>query len=116
MGPLVDSYYISIQYTKDTGRRVLRQSNSPNLLNRCLCALCHHPVPITRTSTDQSTFMGYPSEDCQASFVDNSVFCFFVATSLAISIPGFALMALDTGFSVNNVAIMANHEELSPEA
>ena len=40
-------------------------------LNRCLYALCQHPIPITRTSTDQSTFVGYLSEDYRASFVDN---------------------------------------------
>ena len=38
-GPSRSIYYISIQYTKDTGRRVLRRSDSPNLsksLSLCL--------------------------------------------------------------------------------
>ena len=46
----------------------------------------------------------------------DGVFCFFVATSLAINVPGFALTALDTGFSIDSDAIVANHEELSPKA
>ena len=43
------------------------------------------------------------------------VFCFFITTSLAISVPGFVLMALDTGFSINSNAVVANHEKLSPK-
>ena len=46
----------------------------------------------------------------------DDVFCFFIATSLAISVPGFTLMVLDIGFSIDSDAIMANHEELSPKA
>ena len=30
------------------------------------------------------------------------IFCFFIATSLAISVPGFALTALDIGFSIDS--------------
>ena len=44
------------------------------------------------------------------------VFCFFIATSLVISVPGFALIVLDTGLSIDSNAIVANHEELSPKA
>ena len=44
------------------------------------------------------------------------VFYFFITTSLAISVPGFVLMALDTGFSINSNAVVANHEKLSPKA
>ena len=43
------------------------------------------------------------------------IFCFFIAMSLAISVPGFALMVLDTGFSIDSNAVMANHEKLSPK-
>ena len=44
------------------------------------------------------------------------VFCFFIMTSLAISVPGFVLMALDTGFSIDSNIVVANHEKLSPKA
>ena len=44
------------------------------------------------------------------------VFCFFIATSLAISVPSFALTALDTGFSIDSNAVVANHKKLSPKA
>jgi len=44
------------------------------------------------------------------------VFCFFIATSLAIGVLGFALTALDTSFSIDDNAIIANHEKLSPKA
>ena len=43
------------------------------------------------------------------------VFCFFIATSLAISVPGFMLTALDTGLSIDSDAVVANHEKLSPK-
>ena len=43
------------------------------------------------------------------------IFCFFIATSLVISVPSFTLMALDTGLSIDSNAIMANHEKLSPK-
>ena len=46
----------------------------------------------------------------------DGVFCFFVAMSLVISVPGFVLTVLDTGFSIDSDAIVANHEELSPKA
>ena len=45
-----------------------------------------------------------------------SIFYFFITTSLAISVPGFALTVLDTGFSIDSNAVMANHEKLSPKA
>ena len=44
------------------------------------------------------------------------IFCFFIATSLAISVPGFVLTALDTGFSIDSNAVVANHEKPSPKA
>ena len=44
------------------------------------------------------------------------VFCFFIAMSLAISVLGFALTALDTGFSIDSNAVVANHKKLSPKA
>jgi len=53
---------------------------------------------------------------CATSGGLGSVFCFFIATLLAISVPAFALMALDTGLSIDSNAIMANHEKLSPKA
>ena len=43
------------------------------------------------------------------------VFSFFIATSLAISVPGFVLTALDTGLSIDSNVVMANHEKLSPK-
>jgi len=46
----------------------------------------------------------------------DGIFCFFIATSLAISVPGFMLMVLNTGFSIDSDAIVANHKELSPKA
>jgi len=46
----------------------------------------------------------------------DGVFCFFVATSLVISVSGFALTVLDTSFSIDTDAIMANYEVLSPKA
>ena len=46
----------------------------------------------------------------------DGVFCFFIATPLAIGVPGFTFTSLDTGLSIDSNAIMANHEELSPKA
>jgi len=46
----------------------------------------------------------------------DGVFCFFLVTSLAIRVSGFALTVLDTGFSIDSDAIMANLEELYPKA
>ena len=43
------------------------------------------------------------------------ILCFFIVTSLAISVLGFTLMALDTGLSIDSNAVMANHEKLSPQ-
>ena len=50
----------SMQSTKDIGRRVLCRSDGPNLSKSMSLRLCHHPVPITRTSTDSSTTVGIP--------------------------------------------------------
>ena len=36
-------------------------------------------------------------------------------TSLVFSVPGFALTVLDTSFSIDSNAIVANHEKLSPK-
>ena len=44
------------------------------------------------------------------------IFCFFITTSLAISVPGFTLTALDTSLSIDSNTVMANHEKLSPKA
>ena len=44
------------------------------------------------------------------------IFFFFITTSLVTSVLGFALMMLDTGFSIDSNAIVANHEKLSPKA
>jgi len=44
------------------------------------------------------------------------IFCFFMATSLAISVPGFTLTALDTDFSIDSNTVVANHKKLSPKA
>ena len=41
------------------------------------------------------------------------IFYFFIAMSLAISIPGFTLTVLDTSFSIDSNAVVANHEKLS---
>ena len=41
---------------------------------------------------------------------------FFIATPLAIGVPGFTFTALDTGLSIDSDAIVANQEELSPKA
>ena len=41
---------------------------------------------------------------------------FFIATPLVIGDPSFMLMALETSLSIDNNAIVANHEELSPKA
>ena len=43
------------------------------------------------------------------------VFCFFIATSLTISVLGFTVMVLDTGLSIDSNTIVANHEKLSPQ-
>ena len=40
------------------------------------------------------------------------IFCFFVATSLAISVPGFVLTVLDTSFSIDSNVVVANHKKL----
>jgi len=45
-----------------------------------------------------------------------SGFCFFIMTSLAISVLGLVLAALDTGFSIDSDAVVANHEEFSPKS
>ena len=42
------------------------------------------------------------------------VFCFFIATSWAISVLGFVLTVLDTGLSIDSNTVVANHEKLSP--
>ena len=42
------------------------------------------------------------------------IFYFFIVTSLAISVPHFTLTPLDTGLSIDNNAVVANHEKLSP--
>ena len=51
-----------IQYnptkTHDVGYYV--DQTTRTCLNRYLYALCHHPVPITRTSIDSSTTVGIP--------------------------------------------------------
>ena len=41
---------------------------------------------------------------------------FFIATSLAISVPGFTLTALDTSFSIDSNTVVANHKKLCPKA
>ena len=41
---------------------------------------------------------------------------FFIVTSLAIGVPSFKFMVLDTGLSIDSDAIVANHEGLSPKA
>ena len=48
--------------------RVLRRADGPNLSNSCVSVA--FLFFITRTSTDQYTFMGYPSEDCRRYSVD----------------------------------------------
>ena len=45
----------------------------------------------------------------------DGIFCFFIATSLAISVLGFMLMVLDTGLSIDSNVVVANHEKLSPK-
>ena len=45
----------------------------------------------------------------------SGVFCFFIVTSFAISVPGFALMALDTGLSIDINVVVAIHKKLSPK-
>lgn len=42
-------------------------------------------------------------------------FGFLMVMSLAIGVPSFALVALDTGLSIYGDAVMANHEDLSPK-
>ena len=44
------------------------------------------------------------------------VFYFFIAMSLAISVLGFALTALDTSFSTDSKVVLANHKKLCPKA
>ena len=48
--------------------RVLHRADGSNLSNSCVSIA--FLFLITRISADQSTFMGHPSEDCRASFVD----------------------------------------------
>ena len=45
-----------------------------------------------------------------------SIFYFFIVTLLVISVPGFALTALDTSFSIDSNAVVANHKKLYPKA
>ena len=45
----------------DHRSRVLRHADGPNLSNSCVSVA--FLFLITRTSADQSTFVGYPSED-----------------------------------------------------
>ena len=63
----------SIQSTEDTGCRVLRRSDSPNLSKSLSLRPCHHSVPITRTSTNYLLPWVYPSVDCRLDFVDSGV-------------------------------------------
>ena len=66
----LEFFSCSIQFNKDTGRRVLRRSYGPNLSKSLSLRLCYHPVPITRTSTDHLLPWVYPSVDCRPDFVD----------------------------------------------
>ena len=50
----------SIQSTKDTGRRVLHRSDGLNLSKSLSLRPCHHPVPITCTSTNHLLLWVYP--------------------------------------------------------
>ena len=76
---------------------------------RCLLHLLmtHHEEPLLEITSErrQTTSGGL-----------GGVFCFFIATLLAISIPGLALTALDTCFFIDSNVVMANHEKLSPKA
>ena len=48
----------TIQYTKDIGCRVLHRSDDLNQSKPLSLRSCHHPVPITHTSTNLSTTVG----------------------------------------------------------
>ena len=63
----------SIQSTKDTGRRVLRRLDGLNQSKSLSLHLCHHPVPITCTSTDHLLPWVYPSVDCLPDFIDSGM-------------------------------------------
>ena len=54
----------------DHRSRVLCRADGPNLSNSCVSIA--FLFLITRISADQSTFMGYPSEDCRRYSVDNN--------------------------------------------
>ena len=45
----------------------------------------------------------------------SGIFGFLLAMPLVIGVPGFALTALDTCFSIDGDAIVAKHKELSPK-
>ena len=76
---------------------------------RCLLHLLvvHHEELLLKITSERRQVTSGSLDD---------IFCFFITTSLAISVPSFMLMVLDTGFSIDSDAIMANHEKLSPKA
>ena len=53
----------------DHRSRVLRRADDPNLSN--LCVFVAFLFLITRISADQSSFVGYPLEDCRRYSIDN---------------------------------------------
>jgi hypothetical protein len=71
--PLVFICHHTIQFTKDTGRRVLRQVGGLNLPNRCLLRSVSPSGSLSCTSTDSSTTVAYSSVDCRLDFVDTKV-------------------------------------------
>ena len=62
-----DSQYNQINHRS----RVLRHTDGPNLSNSCVSVA--FLFSITRTSADQSIFVGYPSEDCRQYSVDSVI-------------------------------------------
>ena len=60
VGTPSNSSHIQYNPTKTHGVWYYVDQTARTCLNRCLCVLCHHPVPITRTSTDSSTTVGIP--------------------------------------------------------
>jgi len=66
--------------------RVLRHADGPNLSNPCVSVA--FLFLITRTTADQSTFVGYLSEDCRRYSVDSYNVPFFmeIVVTLAWSI------------------------------
>ena len=83
--PLVLEGFIRNTIHKDTGHRVLRQANGPNLSNRCLLCSVSPSHFLTRTSTDSSTTMGIPLGRLPTRFHRHNLSCMYGSWSVVTS-------------------------------